>query len=124
MTSPTVCGIYNPYNLNAIIGVLSFIREFAAVYGRKKVMGYQPIEELLPKSDWSVYKLVRLASTRALELSEGKPSLVKGIASDKLTTIALEEIAQGLVTSVESAEEIRKEMEEAKEQEEDNEKEE
>jgi len=69
-----------------------------------------PIEELLPKADWSVYKLVRMASNRALELSEGKPSLIKGAKSDKLTTLALQEIAQGLVVTKESSKRIKAEL--------------
>ncbi len=60
-------------------------------------MGKHSIEELLPKADWSIYRLVRMASKRALELSEGKPSLVKKNSSDKETTIAMDEIRQGKV---------------------------
>ena len=55
-------------------------------------MAYQPLEQLLPKSGWSVYKLVRLASVRAAELADGKPKLIPAPAIQKLTTIALEEI--------------------------------
>jgi len=71
---------------------------------------HRPIEELLPKADWSVYKLVRMASNRALELSEGKRAMVKGVDADKLTTLAIEEIAQGMVLSKESSERISKEQ--------------
>ena len=40
-------------------------------------MGYQPLEDLLPKANYSIYKLVRLASIRATELAEGKPRLIE-----------------------------------------------
>lgn len=59
-------------------------------------MAYQPLEELLPKAGGSVYRLVRMAAKRALELSDGKPQLVE-LGTDKVTTIALEEIRQGKV---------------------------
>ena len=62
-------------------------------------MSYLPLEELLPKADGSIYKLVRMATNRALELSEGKPRLIESPSSDKITTIALEEIAQGKIVS-------------------------
>jgi DNA-directed RNA polymerase omega subunit len=55
------------------------------------------IEDLLPKAGMSAYRLVRMAANRALELSDGKPSLVKRKHSDKLTSIALREIAEGRV---------------------------
>ena len=60
-------------------------------------MSYQPIEDLLPRADYSVYKLVRLAANRAIELAEGKPKLIKNPSSEKLATIALEEIRNGKV---------------------------
>lgn len=57
----------------------------------------QPLEELLKRSEHSVYRLVRMASQRALELSDGKPSLVPHVIDAKVTTIALEEIRLGKV---------------------------
>ena len=61
-------------------------------------MGYQPIEELLPKSGYSIYKLVRLAAVRAIQLADGSPKLIKDVASDaKTPTIALDEIRAGKV---------------------------
>ena len=60
-------------------------------------MASQTIEDLLPNADGSVYKLVRMASKRAMELAEGKPVLIEKPQSDKETTIALEEIARGKV---------------------------
>ena len=61
-------------------------------------MAYQPIEELLPKSGNSVYKLIRLAAKRSLELADGSPRLIDGVAVDaKTPTIALDEIRAGKV---------------------------
>ncbi|MBF0490817.1 MAG: DNA-directed RNA polymerase subunit omega [Candidatus Omnitrophica bacterium] len=60
-------------------------------------MGYQPLEDLLPRANNSIYRLVRLASKRALELSENAPRLVVAPSEQKLTTLALEEIKQGRV---------------------------
>jgi len=57
-------------------------------------MGYQPIEELLPQSNSSRYKLVTLASRRAIELAEGMPKLLGGLSSERPATVALEEIRQ------------------------------
>lgn len=71
-------------------------------------MRTQPIEELLPMSNGSIYKLVRMASKRAMELSEGKPSLLKDKISDKETTTALEEIKQRKVFCKESEEEVER----------------
>ena len=56
------------------------------------------INQLLTESKGSIFSLVRLATIRALELDSGKPSLVQNTFTDKATTIALEEIAQGKVT--------------------------
>jgi DNA-directed RNA polymerase omega subunit len=61
------------------------------------------IENLLPRANYSVYKLVSMASARALELSDGKRCLVDHPPSGKLTTMALEEIAQGKIESKEAA---------------------
>ena len=56
-----------------------------------------PIEELLPRANHSIYKLVSMASARALELSDGKRCLAENINTEKFTTMALEEIAQGKI---------------------------
>jgi DNA-directed RNA polymerase subunit omega len=56
-------------------------------------MAYVPIEKLLDKSENSIYKLVILASKRALEIAEGQPKLVDADSSFKPSTIALYEIA-------------------------------
>ncbi|MBF0512229.1 MAG: DNA-directed RNA polymerase subunit omega [Candidatus Omnitrophica bacterium] len=61
-------------------------------------MGYQPLEELLPKASMSVYRLVRLASMRATELATTGVKLAPGLADQKLATTALDEIRVGKVT--------------------------
>lgn len=58
---------------------------------------YVPLENLLDKSDESIYKLVILASKRALELAEGQPKLVEANSSLKPSTVALHEIAENKV---------------------------
>ncbi len=60
-------------------------------------MGYQGREKLLDKSMGSIYKLVILASKRALEIAEGQPKLVADDASVKPSTVALHEIAAGKI---------------------------
>ena len=57
-----------------------------------------PIEKLLEKTQGSIYKLVILASRRALEIAEGQPKLVElSLTTTKPSTIALYEIAEGKV---------------------------
>ena len=60
-------------------------------------MDYVALEKLVDKSHDSIYKLVILASKRALEIAEGQPKLVDVSASLKPSTIALYEIAAGKV---------------------------
>ncbi len=60
-------------------------------------MAYVVLEKLLDKSKGSIYKLVILASKRALEIAEGQPKLVEVNSSTKPSTIALYEIANGKV---------------------------
>mgnify|MGYP001608638448 CR=1 FL=1 len=62
-------------------------------------MVYIELEKLLDKSDGSVYKLVILASKRALEIAEGQPKLVEAHSSIKPSTVALYEIGEGKVHS-------------------------
>ena len=62
-------------------------------------MSYQGRENLLDKSLGSIYKLVILASKRALEIAEGQPKMVEAPVSMKPSTIALHEIAEGKVES-------------------------
>ncbi len=60
-------------------------------------MAYQPLEELLPKTNNSVYRLVRLASARATELATTGVKLVQVPGDQKLATTALDEIRAGKV---------------------------
>lgn len=60
-------------------------------------MGYVRREGLLDKSCGSIYKLVILASRRALEIAEGQPKLVPSTPGEKPSAIALDEIAAGKV---------------------------
>ena len=62
-----------------------------------------PLEDLLPRANNSIYSLVTLAAARALELSDGKRCLIENPSSEKLTTIALEEIYQGKIETKETA---------------------
>ncbi|MFA5059340.1 MAG: DNA-directed RNA polymerase subunit omega [Candidatus Omnitrophota bacterium] len=66
-------------------------------------MAYQPLEQLLPRAAGSIYKLILLASKRALELADGLPPLID-FPSQKTATIALDEILAGKVETKESAE--------------------
>jgi DNA-directed RNA polymerase subunit omega len=61
-----------------------------------KTKGTVSIENLLDKTDNSIYKLVILASKRALELNEGSPKLVE-TERKKIATVALEEIREGKI---------------------------
>jgi DNA-directed RNA polymerase omega subunit len=58
-------------------------------------MTYVPLENLLDKTEHSVYKLVIMASKRALEIAEGQPRLTNVDSALKPSTIALHEIAEG-----------------------------
>ena len=58
-------------------------------------MSYVPIQDLLSKTG-SIYKLVVLASRRAVEINAGAPKLIES-DSEKISTIVLEEIAQNKV---------------------------
>jgi len=60
-------------------------------------MGYEGREKLLGRSLGSIYKLVILASKRALEIAEGQPKLVEDPAGAKPSTVALHEIAEGKI---------------------------
>ncbi|MCK4518668.1 MAG: DNA-directed RNA polymerase subunit omega [Candidatus Omnitrophica bacterium] len=54
------------------------------------------LEELLKKTG-SLYKLVNLASKRALQLNEGAPPLIKSDEKMKYPAIALKEILEGKI---------------------------
>ena len=60
-------------------------------------MPYVPLENLLDKTEMSVYKLVLTASQRSLEIAEGQPKLIEIDPNLKPSTIALHEIAEGKV---------------------------
>jgi DNA-directed RNA polymerase omega subunit len=62
-------------------------------------MEYVVTNQLLDRSCNSVYKLVILASKRALEISEGQPKLVEMDSSVKPSSVALQEITEGKVYS-------------------------
>jgi len=66
-------------------------------------MGHPPLERLLPKTGWSVYKLSRLAAKRAAELASGKRPMVETDLKTKTATVALEEIAAAQVVLKEAA---------------------
>ncbi len=56
-----------------------------------------PVEELIKKTN-SLFKLVNLASRRALQLNEGAPPLIEDDNHQaKYATIALEEILAGKI---------------------------
>lgn len=55
-----------------------------------------PLEKLLEKTD-GVYKLVVLASRRALQLNEGAPRLVETRENQKIPSTALKEILDNKV---------------------------
>ena len=54
-------------------------------------------EELLNKTDFSIYKLVILVTKRALEIAEGAPKLIDVDLDAKPISIAMNEIAEGKV---------------------------
>ena len=62
-------------------------------------MAYISLETLLEPSCNSIYKLVILASKRALEIAEGQPKMVEAAAATKPSTVALYEIGQDKVHS-------------------------
>jgi len=58
-------------------------------------MSYVPLERVIDKAGGSVYKLVILASSRALEIAEGLPPLISNVDKQtKCTKISLMEIAE------------------------------
>jgi len=60
-------------------------------------MEHFDVQGMVAKTDNSIYKLVVLASKRALEISEGQPKLIKISSSLKPSIIALAEISAGKV---------------------------
>lgn len=61
-------------------------------------MAYVPMEKLLKNTQNSMYKLVILASRRALELGAGSEKLVQAVPNTKLTSIALKEIIENKIS--------------------------
>jgi len=55
------------------------------------------LEKLLDKADNNMYKLVHVASARALQLADGAPRIIEAPHDTKVTTIAMLEIAQGKI---------------------------
>ena len=70
-------------------------------------MAYQPLENLLPKAGGSIYRLIRLASKRASELADNKPNLIDAPSSQKMATIALNEISAGKVVLTSVADQFK-----------------
>jgi DNA-directed RNA polymerase omega subunit len=60
-------------------------------------MSYVPLERLIDKTNGSMFKLVTLVSRRALELADGAPRLLEAASDIKVTTLAMQEIAEGKV---------------------------
>lgn len=58
-------------------------------------MSYMPREKIFKNGD-SIYKVTLIAAMRAIELNNGAKKLVDS-TSNKVSTIALEEISQGKV---------------------------
>ncbi len=59
-------------------------------------MAYVPLEKLVKGDNASIFKVVLTAAARANELSQGAQPLAKS-ATDKVSGVALEEMAQGKV---------------------------
>ena len=56
-----------------------------------------PLASMLPGAGGNVFCLARIAMIRALQIHEGSKPLIECTADDKVTSIALREIAQGKV---------------------------
>lgn len=60
-------------------------------------MIYQPVEQLLPRSGFSTYKLISMAFQRSQELANGNQKLIDAPMNEKVTTTAFREIIAGKV---------------------------
>lgn len=60
-------------------------------------MPYIDVEQLLGQSGTSLFKLVIIASRRALEIADGQPRLVESSPHEKPSVVALKEIMAGKV---------------------------
>lgn len=56
-----------------------------------------PLADMLPGAGGNVFCLARIAMIRALQIHEGSKPLIAHDPDDKVTSIALREIAQGKV---------------------------
>jgi len=56
-----------------------------------------PLATMLPGAGGNIFCLARIAMVRALQIHEGSKPLVEHNVDDKVTSIALREIAQGKV---------------------------
>lgn len=70
-------------------------------------MAYQPLEKLLPRANHSIYRLVLMASKRAMELADGAHKLIDSPPSAKTATVALDEVLAGKVMLKEVAEQMK-----------------
>ncbi len=60
-------------------------------------MSYVPLEKMIDKTDFNMYRLVVLAAKRAVALEEGAANLINADSHLKKTTVALLEIAEGKI---------------------------
>ncbi|MFH0840278.1 MAG: DNA-directed RNA polymerase subunit omega [Candidatus Omnitrophota bacterium] len=65
----------------------------------EKDVSYVPLEDLMKKVD-SIYRLVLMASRRAVEISDTGQKLVDISPRLKATTVALEEVRQGKISYI------------------------
>jgi len=56
-----------------------------------------PVEKMIDKAEGSMFKLVMLASKRAVEIAEGLSPLIEANPNIKTTSVALQEISEGKV---------------------------
>ena len=61
---------------------------------------YVPLESLLDKAGNNMYKLVHVASARALQLADGAQRTIEAPHDMKITTVAMLEIAQEKIVMV------------------------
>lgn len=61
------------------------------------MLAYLPVEKMLDKTEYSIYKLVNLAAKRAMEIANGQPKLINTDASLKPLSVALYEIFSGKI---------------------------
>ncbi|MGE5279193.1 MAG: DNA-directed RNA polymerase subunit omega [Deltaproteobacteria bacterium] len=74
---------------------------------------YVPLEKLIDKAENNMYRLVHLASARALQLADGAPRFLEVPHDLKVTTVAMLEIAHGKIRVAPAAEGASKNKEDA-----------